>query len=382
MRKSRGLLALALAVLLAVLAATVGGRAAPSAVAAAAKTCNASIGVAVPATGPAASIGQEQLHFAQFSLDAYNKAHGTAYKAVIGDTQLPNVAAAIGVARQFASNKKIVVVVGPAGSQEVQASGPSYTSAGMAYISMSATRDDLTNGQRPTFFRVVGSDDAQGFIDATYALAKLKADNVYDINDGTSYSVGLAARFGSVAHRLGATVTLDQINQQQTDFSALVDKIGNDVDVVFLPWQIATQGQTFAQQMKAKGKNAIIFGSDGLFSPDDFNIEGAYVSSFARDIHGLAGTGALIKAYEKKYGKFGTFGPPTYVATQVAVSAVDKACQAGGATRKSVLAQVKKTNLANTILGRRIRFDPNGDVIGATFYIYRISGGSYKLVFP
>ncbi len=376
----RALIAVAVAVLAAAAVVTA-GVAKSVALAAPAKTCtNASIGLAVPATGPAASIGQEQLHWAQFSLDTYNKAHGTSYKMVTGDTQLPNVAAAIGVARQFASNKKIVVVVGPAGSQEVQAFGPSMN--GMAYISMSATRDDLTNGKRPTFYRVVGSDDAQGFIDATYSLTKLKADDVYDISDGSSYSVGLAARYGSVAHRLGATVTLDQITQQQTDFSALVDKIGSSVDLVFLPWQIASQAQTFAQQMKAKGKNAIIFGSDGVFSPNDFNQEGAYVSSFARDIHGLKGAAALIKAYEKKYGKFGTFGPPTFVAMQVALTAVDKACQAGAATRKSVLAQVKKTNLAKTILGRPIQFDPNGDVVGATFYIYRISGGSYKLVFP
>ena len=118
-------------------------------------------------------------------------------------------------------------------------------------------------------------------------------------------------------------------------------------------------------------------------TPSDFNQDNSYVSAFARDIHGTPGTAALVKAYEKKYGKFGTFGPPTYVAMQVAVGAVDKACQAGGATRKSVRSKVVATNLPKTILGQPIRFASNGDVIGGIFYIYRIaSGGNYQLVFP
>lgn len=376
----KGLIAVAAAVLVAAAVVTA-GLAKTTGLAAPAKTCNVSLGLAVPATGPAAAIGQEQLHWAQFGLAAYNAEHKTKYKMVVGDTQLPNVAAAIGVARQFASNKQIVGVAGPAGSQEVQAFGASMTRSGIAYVSMSATRDDLTNGQRPTFFRVVGSDDIQGAVDARYAVRTLKADKLVVINDGSSYSVGVAARFANVAHILGADVDLDEITQQQTDFSPLVDKIGNDVDLVFTAFQIASQGQTFAQQMRAKGKSAIIFGPDGMFS-SDFTFEGAYVSAFARDIHGVKGTAALIKAYEKKYGKFGTFGPPTYVAVQVVLGAIDKACQAGAATRKAVLAQIKKTNLKNTILGQGIRFDANGDVLGGVFYIYRIVNGKYQLVFP
>jgi len=377
----RGLIAASIAVLVAAAVVTA-GLARTATLAAPAKTCaDASLGLAVPATGPAAAIGQEQLHWAQFGLARYNAEHKTKYKMVVGDTQLPNVAAAIGVARQFASNRKIVGVAGPAGSQEVQAFGASMTRSGMAYVSMSATRDDLTNGRRPTFFRVVGSDDIQGAVDARYAVKTLKADKLFVINDGSSYSVGLAARFANVAHILGADVDLDEITQQQTDFSPLVDKIGNDVDLVFIAFQIASQGQTFAQQMRAKGKNAIIFGPDGLFS-SDFTFEGAYVSAFARDIHGVKGTAALIKAYEKKYGKFGTFGPPTYVAVQVVLGAIDKACQTGAPTRKAVLTQIKKTNLKNTILGQGIRFDANGDVLGGVFYIYRIVNGKYQLVFP
>ena len=99
---------------------------ATSAGAAAAKvTCGKvrSIGIATPITGPAASLGAQQLAWAQFYVSQWNKqkAHKkTRYTLVQGDTQLPNAAEAIKVAQKFASTSKILAVVGPAGSQEVQ----------------------------------------------------------------------------------------------------------------------------------------------------------------------------------------------------------------------------------------------------------------------
>ncbi len=68
-----------------------------------------------------------------------------------------------------------------------------------------------------------------------------------------------------------------------TDFSSLVAQIGPEIDVVFLPWQIAANAQIFGRQLKKRGSKAIIVGSDGLDS-GDFKIPGSYVSSFAPDI--------------------------------------------------------------------------------------------------
>ena len=62
-----------------------------------------------------------------------------------------------------------VAVVGPAGSQEVEAVGPIFGKAGMAFISGSATLPALTtSGKNTTFFRVVPDDDVQGPQDANY----------------------------------------------------------------------------------------------------------------------------------------------------------------------------------------------------------------------
>ena len=85
------------------------------------KPCIASIGLEAPITGPVAVLGQEQLHFAQLAMSLDNKANKTKITLVQGDTQL-DPAQATTVTQQFTANSKILAVVGPAGSQEVEAS--------------------------------------------------------------------------------------------------------------------------------------------------------------------------------------------------------------------------------------------------------------------
>ncbi len=103
------------------------------------KACAATIGIEGPFTGDVAVLGQEQLAFAKLAVDMDNKANGTNITLVQGDTQL-DPAQATTVTQQFTSNSKMVAVVGPAGSQEVQAVGPLFGRAGMAFITGSATQ--------------------------------------------------------------------------------------------------------------------------------------------------------------------------------------------------------------------------------------------------
>ncbi|HKN46082.1 MAG TPA: ABC transporter substrate-binding protein, partial [Propionibacteriaceae bacterium] len=151
-------------------------------------------------------------------------------------------------------------------------------------------------------------------------------------------------------------------------------------DVVFLPWQVAANAQLFYQQMVEQGKSAKIFGSDGLDS-GDFKAPGRYVSAFARDIHGLRGTAAVIKEYEDRYGKnWGTFGPPTYVTVQALLTAMKKACKDDKSSRAEVLKNLRTTRLPATILGLPVQFDRKGQNKFAKFYIYRITGSKRALV--
>jgi ABC-type branched-subunit amino acid transport system substrate-binding protein len=149
--------------------------------------CTASIGAMAPITGDAAELGEEQRNWAQFGLDRFNRENGTKFKLVEGDTQLDPGQAST-VAQQFVSNDAITAVVGPAGSQEVEAVGPLFERASLPFVSQSATQTDLTEGDNPTFSRVVPKDDVRGPTDAQYMVDELGAKNVLIVDDQTSYS--------------------------------------------------------------------------------------------------------------------------------------------------------------------------------------------------
>ena len=344
-------------------------------------SCVASIGFEGPITGPVAPLGAEQLHFAQLAVAMDNAANKTKITLVQGDTQL-QPAQATTVTQQFISNSKILAVVGPAGSQEVIAIGSPMARAQMAFITGSATAVELTTGKYPTFFRVVSKDSVQGPQDANYIVNTLKPKAIMIVDDQEAYSTGLVSAMTPIFQKAGIKVDHESVSQKLTDFSSLVAKVTPDTSVVVLPWQVAANAQQFGRNLAQQHKKAVIFGTDGLFSPGTFTINGSYVSSFGPDITAIAADSAIAQAAKAKYGSFGTFGPPVFAATHVIDEAIASVCKAGQTpSRANVLAAIKKTNEPTSILGQPISFDSHGDLNGGKFFLFKIdSTGKYQLI--
>jgi branched-chain amino acid transport system substrate-binding protein len=345
------------------------------------KSCTASIGFEGPITGPVASLGAEQLHFAELAVSMDNAANNTKITLVQGDTQL-QPAQATTVTQQFTSNASILAVVGPAGSQEVEAVGSLMARAGMAFISGSATAVALTSGSYPTFFRVVSKDSVQGPQDANYIVNTLHPKALMIVDDQEAYSTGLVSAMLPVFQAAGIKVDHESVSQKVTDFSSLVAKVTSADSIVVLPWQIAANAQQFGRDLAQEHKTAVIFGTDGLFSPGTFTISGSYVSSFGPDITGIPADAAIAKAAQAKFGSFGTFGPPVFAATHVIDEAIASVCKAGQTpTRANVLAAIKQTNEPTSILGQAISFDSHGDLVNGKFFLFKInSTGKYQLI--
>ncbi len=345
------------------------------------KSCTTSIGLEAPLTGSVAPLGQEQLHFAELAVSMDNAANKTKISLVQGDTML-QPAQAVTVTQQFISNSSIVAVVGPAGSQEVEAVGGPMGRAGMAFISGSATAVALTTGAYPTFFRVVSKDSVQGPQDANYIVKNLHPKDLMIVDDQEAYSTGLVSAMLPVFQAAGIKVDHESVSQKVTDFSALVAKVTPATSVVVLPWQVAANAQQFGRDLAQEHKTAVIFGTDGLFSPGTFSINGSYVSSFGPDITAIPADVAIAAAAKAKYGSFGTFGPPVYAATHVIDEAIASVCKAGQTpSRSNVLAAIKTTNETTSILGQPISFDSHGDLVNGKFFLFKInSTGKYQLI--
>jgi branched-chain amino acid transport system substrate-binding protein len=316
------------------------------------------IGVAAPITGPAASIGQQQLRWARFYVSRYNRTHRRKFRVVAGDTQLPDTAQAIQVAERFSSNSRILGVVGPAGSQEVQVSTAPLRNGGLGFVSGSATRTTLTTDgtRRGFFFRTVPNDDQQGPRVANHITRVIRARRVVVVDAQNSYSTGLADTVQQILRGRGLSVRRESVSEADTtDFSSLVARIPGDTQVVYVPWQLAAKAQLFGQQLRSAGKRATLFGSDGLFDPDTFRIPGSFVSFFPIDLGS-----PVIRAYRRGpgRGKSELFGLPSYSAADVVGRAIDRACRNGQATRAEVRRNINRTRIPRrqSLLGFQIRF--------------------------
>lgn len=346
------------------------------------------IAILGPFTGDVAAIGQEQLAWAQLAVSDFNEATGWDVRILEGDTQL-NAQLAVTVAESVIADPDVYGAVGPAGSQEVSATAEKFFDARLAHISGSATDPSLTTMGYDTFFRTVPTDAVQGPTDANFIYSELGATQLFIIDDQSSYSVGLADQAEQTFTDLGGTVAQrESVTQQDTDFSSLVTVIDSSgAEVVFFPGQLASQGALLARQLQEQGVDVILVGGDGFLNVADFitgsggATEGTYVSNFAPDVRTVETSAEIVARYvEANDDNFTAFGPPTYAATLVVLEAMQHAFEAGDLSRAAVRDEVANTNQELSVLGIPMAFDENGDVLGASFYIYQVQGDQFVVV--
>jgi branched-chain amino acid transport system substrate-binding protein len=336
------------------------------------------LAIMAPTTGDAASVGTEQLNFARIAVEQFNAEHGTAIELVESDTEL-DPATAVPGAQRLAEDADVYAVIGPAGSQVVEAVAPILDEANLPLISPSATKPDLTEQGYANLFRVVPRDDVQGPTAAHFMIDQLEAEHVWIIDDQSSYATGLADEVERILEENDIDFTRESVSQDESDFSALATRIAADApDVIFIPWQVASQGALLARQLDEQNVDATIFGADGLFFVEDFIVsaagsaDGAYVSFFAPDVTTLESAQPVVTAYQEQHGDIGPFGAPAYAATMVALEAMQRAHEQGDLSRETVRAEIAQTNQADSLLGIPVAFDDKGDIVGASFFLYAV----------
>jgi branched-chain amino acid transport system substrate-binding protein len=378
----KGLIAGALAVLASVAVATaaMAKSSAPATAAQVGPCTNVSLGFLGPLTGPAGFLGQEQLSWLKFGVDRYNKQFKTQFAVAEGDTQLKAPVART-VARKFISDSKIAAVVGGSESQAVRVSGKLFAAANLASVSGSATAVDLTKGKPyATFFRVVPNDGIQGPDIVAFVSGRLKAKNVVIIDSQDDYSLPLAKAIARGLTARKVNVSRESVSADDTDFSSVVANVDSNVNVVIFATQVATAANTLSQQLREQGKKAVVFGTDGAYSPSQFKPKSGYVSVFAPDLHFDPRARAIVAAYKKfvKKDTSGAFGPATYMAGWVVMNAIKKSCADGRTSRAEIVKNVRRTSVPS-IIGDKIVFDAKGDLKGGgEFVIYKIANGKYS----
>jgi branched-chain amino acid transport system substrate-binding protein len=301
MLKKVGVIAALTAVVAVAVASTLGGTASAK-VAKTALCKKASLGFAGPLTGGAAFLGKDQSNWVKLMIKNWNagkKMPGVPRKlhrvklnlALEGDSQLnPQVAAT--VARQMVANKKIVGMVGFAGSNENLGGGPVLDAAHMAYVSGSATKDTLAtgaNGQKKLkdFFRVVPINSQQANAGVAYVVPKLKltkGSKIMIVDDGEAYGIDIANAAAKAFKAKGIT-KIDRESVKETDANpggsagfatdiapVALKAAAGGVKLVYAPSQDAPDSQTFAQDLKTDGYKGGFMATDGSVSPTQLKV--------------------------------------------------------------------------------------------------------------
>ena len=342
------------------------------------------VGFMGPLTGGAAFIGQEQLGFAKVVIDIFNEEHGTNIEIVEGDTEINPDTGKI-VAEQFAADPEIIGVVGPAGSQVCESTQPVFADAGLAHITPSCTRTDLTEPGTATFFRPIPTDAAQSQTDGDYMLNVLGVSSVFIVDDQSSYAVGLGDELEAILAEAGVTVDRASVTQEETDFSSIVTSvIAAGSDLVFFPGQIEGQLGTMAVQLREQGFDGTYFLPDGGFSlgwvgtaGDAAN--GTYVSFFSPDPNLVPSAAPYNERYAAEYSEeFGAFGGAAAMAAQVMVEAIGRCVDAGDVTRACVVTEMGNTDM-DTLLEVHVAFG-EGNQAGGGFSLFQVQDGAFNLL--
>jgi branched-chain amino acid transport system substrate-binding protein len=286
------------------------------------------------------------------------------------DTQ-GDPAVATPFANQIAGDNSFLGVIGGHFSGETDATMPIYQAAGMAMVSPSATRIDLTQKGNTSFYRVVGNDGTQAGAVATYLKAQ-NAQKVFTIDDGSAYGAGITAELGK---NLGGTLAgSDKIQEKQSQFDATISKIkAAAADYVFYGGY-TREAAPLVRQMRQAGVKAKFIGPDGLYDPAfpegaAGGAEGAIITCPCLPPDKAGGT--FSADYQKEYGQPpGSYGAEGFDGAQVYLDAFKD----GKKSRADILAYVKSYDKQG--VSKYIKFDDKGDVDPSKVVIwaYQIKG--------
>ncbi len=185
-------------------------------------------------------------------------------------------------------------MVGPAGSQEVEAVGPLFAKAGLAFISGSATLPALTtSGANTTFFRVVADDNVQGPQDANYIIKHLQPKARPDRRRRGGLLAGpgrgddrRSSRRPASRSTTRATTAPTPARRWRTPCRrSVTSQLTSNEHVAIAA--VAGGGQRPAVRpgrRSSSTRRSTLFGTDGTDSPSQFTIPGTYVSTFGPDI--------------------------------------------------------------------------------------------------
>jgi branched-chain amino acid transport system substrate-binding protein len=250
-------------------------------------------------------------------------------------------------------------------------------------ISSSATDVPLTaSGEYPYFFRTTPRDDLQSMI-ILELIEKKGFKKIAILHDKSDYGVTLAkytqAGIDARPKEDGVSVVLfEGITSGQVSFDAVVSKVKNSGADALVWGGYYNDGSKLAINLKDRDVEVVIIGADGLNDDRFINIgglaaEGAYATVQAKPADSEEAKAAVEFHKKNHTEEIGSYFFYAAGAAQALFSAIEKT---GNATDLAAIKKHLTEDTVNTVMGP-VRFDSNGDIIGAKFSVYQVQNGKF-----
>jgi branched-chain amino acid transport system substrate-binding protein len=289
-------------------------------------------------------------------------------------------------AKNIVADSSILCGVGHLNSGVMIPSSEEYHTAGLAFVSPANTNPVVTTRGYEEVFRIVGRDDVQSPVAATFAVNELGAETVYIVHDKTAYGQGVAEFFRTAVEKDGVEVLAFEGTEETANFDAIVTPLlAANADVVFFAG-IYNQAGVFFKQARDAGYEGTFMGTDGMDASGLADLAGDALTKGGGMVYtAVAGpASAYPKAakfatdFEAKFG-----GSPQPFAVQgydsmgVCLTAIKNAADAAGGevpTRKAVVDAIHALTYEG-VTGT-ISFDSIGDLPVASYFIIRVNATS------
>lgn len=341
------------------------------------------IAVAGPLSGDQAKMGGDLLHGVEMAVAEWNERGGIGGEKIeiLAQDDRHDPREAVSVANKIV-NLGAVAAVGHFNSSCSIPASRVYADGGVVMITPASTNPQLTRQGLPGIFRICGTDDQQGRVEAEYVTEVLKKKRVAILHDKTTYGQGLADYFRKNLGDRAEVVFYEGITQGDKDFTGVLTRLRDARPEAVMFGGIYPEAGLLVKQMKALGLDVPFVSGDGTIDQEFIRIggpaaEGAYLSfgplgpsgEAARD---LPGAGPFVERYRKRYGDVGPYSIYAYDAAQVVL----KSLAQGGKTDGKGLSERIHQSAFDGALGR-IEFDEHGDVRVAPYVMWTVSQGRF-----
>ncbi|MGC8837424.1 MAG: branched-chain amino acid ABC transporter substrate-binding protein [Anaerolineae bacterium] len=346
--------------------------------------------VAAPLSGFQANGGQTVVGGARLRAHEINQKGGLlGYRVqIIGMDDESDSDVAVEVAQTIkeavlAGGQRVIGVLGHYNSGQTLAAMEVYKDLPLVVITPMSSNVALTQKGYTRFFRVIGTDEAQGRVDAEFLVNHLGARRIAVVHADNEYARGLRDEIVKSLRALGQEpVLIVEIQEAADTQMPAVQKVkAANPDAVFLAGY-ETEGYIFVPELREAGVEVPVLASDGCFLAAYIDesrglAEGTYVSAFTPS-HKVVTDEAWVKAYQEvEYRNPDTYSIAGYAAMQVLEAGVVKA----GTFDADRVAEAIRTVTVDTPAGR-MEYDARGDLREQRIFIFQVRESEFVQVYP